>query len=73
MTFTYRYCPGCGTRRVASGYACTVCGGPVRRTQSPVAAERPPAARPRPFDLGWHVIADHDRVAAPPSAAGVRR
>jgi hypothetical protein len=31
MTYQYSFCPGCGTRRVAYDYRCSVCGGEVRR------------------------------------------
>ncbi len=65
MSYPYRYCPTCATRRIAPGYTCSVCGGPVRhasRAAQTVTADDP--AHHRPFGPQWRVVSRADAEQA---------
>ena len=72
MSYQYRYCPTCNTTRVAFGYQCSVCGGPVRHSDHASAthtADDP--GQHSPFASDWHTVtrADAENAAREAVAA----
>jgi hypothetical protein len=70
MSYQYLYCSTCGQRRVAMGFRCSVCNGPVRHSERPQRLTTGADAGHDRFTLGWrrHVVAGEPapapRVAA---------
>ncbi len=61
MSYQYRYCPTCATRRVSFGYACSVCGGPVRHaTKAAATVTASDPTQHRPFGPEWRMITAAD-------------